>query len=516
MLPVLDNDGMREADRHTIEDLGVPGIVLMENAATGVVDALREAFPEARRVLILCGPGNNGGDGLAAARHLANGGHQVELCLLGDPDRLRGDAAANLRMAKAFGVPLTTISGDDLLPLESLLDEWSPDLVVDAMLGTGLDRPLGGRLAAAVDLIVDSGLAVVAVDVPTGLNGSSSGIPGPHLPADLTVTFAALKRCHVLPPACLACGEVAVVDIGIPPAALEAGCSLRLTEADDVALMLPDRSPDAHKGRFGHLLVVAGGAGRGGAVAMAARSAVVVGSGLVTMAVPEPVVPVVDGACLEAMSHALAADEDGAVAGPDGLEPLLERATAVAAGPGMGTGDGARATLEWLLDHWSGPLLLDADAINLLAGVPERLAGREVPPVLTPHPGELARLLGSETDSVVADRLAAARDAARRAGAIVVAKGYGTIIAAPDGQTWVNPTGDVGLASGGSGDVLTGTVAGLLAQGVEPLRAALVGCWLHGRAGELGGEIWPAAVPAAELPGFLADAWSELVNGDAE
>jgi NAD(P)H-hydrate epimerase len=356
----------------------------------------------------------------------------------------------------------------------------------------------------------------VAVDVPTGLNGSSSGIPGPHLPADLTVTFAALKHCHVLPPACLACGEVAVVDIGIPPGALEAGCSLRLTEADDAALMLPDRSPDAHKGRFGHLLVVAGAAGRGGAVAMAARSAVVVGSGLVTMAVPEPVVPVVDGACLEAMSHALAADEDGAVAGPDGLAPLLERATAVAAGPGMGTGDGARATLEWLLDHWSGPLLLDADAINLLAGAPDRLAGRAVPPVLTPHPGELARLLGTETEAVVGDRLAAAREAARRAGAVVVAKGYGTIIAAPDGQAWVNPTGDVGLASGGSGDVLTGTVAGLLAQGVEPLRAALVGCWLHGRAGELGGEIWPAAVPAAELPGFLADAWSELVDGDAE
>ncbi len=274
--------------------------------------------------------------------------------------------------------------------------------------------------------------------------------------------------------------------------------------------MLPQRAVDSHKGHFGHLLVVAGAVGKGGAVAMAARSAVTVGTGLVTMAVPAPVLPVVDAACLEAMSFPLPTDDAGAVAGPEGLEAMLERMTAVAAGPGMGTGDGAAQTLRWLLEHWQGPLLLDADAINLLAGEPERLAGRDVPPVLTPHPGELGRLLGVSTKEVVTDRLGAAREAARRAQAVVIAKSYRTVIADPEGEAWVNPTGDSHLASGGAGDVLTGTVAGFLAQGLQPVRAALVGCWLHGRAGELGGERFPAATPPSEAAALLADAWLEL------
>jgi hydroxyethylthiazole kinase-like uncharacterized protein yjeF len=510
MLPVLDSEAMREADRHTIEDLGVPGLELMENAASGVVDALRDSFPDARRVLVLCGHGNNGGDGLAAARILADSDFEIKVLLFAKPDTLSPDAAENLRLAKLAGVPIAVIEGEDLTTLDTELAPTRPDLVVDALLGTGIDRPLGGRLAEVVKRIEDADLKVVAVDVPTGLNGSSTAIPGPVMPAELTVTFGALKLCHVLPPACLCCGEVAVVDIGIPDTVLENGCSLRWIEAEDVTLLLPLRQADSHKGSFGHLLLVAGAEGRGGAVAMAGRAAVIAGSGLVTMAVPQPVVPVVDGACLEAMTHPLRTTEDGLIAGPEGLEGLIERMTAVATGPGMGIGEGAAHTLEWILDHWDGPLLLDADAINLLAGRPERLAGRGQPPVLTPHPGELARLLGRSTDEVVADRVGAAREAATRAGAVVVAKGFRTVIADPDGEVWINPTGDDGLASGGSGDVLTGTIAGLLAQGLEPARAAIVGCWLHGRAGELGGETYPAAVPAAELPKLVARAWLEL------
>jgi hydroxyethylthiazole kinase-like uncharacterized protein yjeF len=510
MIPVLDNDTMREADRYTIDDLGVPGLVLMENAATGVVEALRKGFPEAQRVLILCGRGNNGGDGLAAARHLENGGHQVEVLLFSDPEKLSADAEANYRLAVAFGVPVEIIDGDDLSHLDTILDQTPPDVVMDALLGTGIDRPLGGRLAEVVRRIDASGLPVVAVDVPTGLNGSTSTIPGETLAAELTVTFAALKLCHVLPPACLKCGDVAVVDIGIPPAVLEVNCGVRLLEREDAALLLPDRRSDDHKGRFGHLLLVAGSEGKGGAVAMAARTAVVAGSGLVTMAVPQPAVAVVDGACLEAMTHPLTATDDGLVAGPDGLENLMGRITAVAAGPGMGTGDGPVTTLDWILDHWGGSLLLDADAINILAGRPERLAGREQPPVLTPHAGELARLLDRTVDEVVADRLTAARDAASRAGAVVVAKGHRTIIADPDGGAWIIPTGDEHLATGGSGDVLTGAISAFLAQGLEPVRAALVGCWLHGRAGELGDDTYPAAVPAGVLPEYLARAWREL------
>ena len=510
MIPVLDSDTMREADRYTIDDLGVPGLVLMENAATGVVEALRKGFPEAQRILILCGRGNNGGDGLAAARHLVNGGHQVEVLLFSDPEKLSADAETNYRLALAFGVPVEIIDGEDLSHLEATLDQTPPDVVMDALLGTGIDRPLGGRLAEVVRRIDASGLPVIAVDVPTGLNGSTSTIPGETLAADLTVTFAALKLCHVLPPACLRCGDVAVVDIGIPPAVLEVNCGVRLLEREDAALLLPDRGSDDHKGRFGHLLLAAGSEGKAGAVAMAARAAVVAGSGLVTMAVPRPAVAVVDGACLEAMTLPLAATADGMLAGPDGLEDLLGRVTAIAAGPGMGTDGGPVATLDWILEHWAGSLLLDADAINILAGRPERLAGRAHPPVLTPHPGELARLLDRSVDEVVADRLTAARDAASRAGAVVVAKGHRTVIADPDGGTWINPTGDEHLSSGGSGDVLTGTISAFLAQGLEPVRAALVGCWLHGRAGELSDDTYPAAVPAGELPTYLAQAWREL------
>jgi NAD(P)H-hydrate epimerase len=510
MLPVLDNEAMREADRHTIEDLGIPGLELMENASAGVVDALRDTYPEARRFLILCGRGNNGGDGLAAARLLVGGDLEIKVLLFSNPENLSPDAAKNLHLAESAGVPIVVIDGEDLAALDAELEPTPPDLVVDALLGTGIDRPLGGRLAEVVERIGEHHLKVVAVDVPTGLNGSSAGIPGPVMAAELTVTFAALKLCHVLPPACLCCGEVAVADIGIPSPVLENGCDVRWVEADDVALLLPERQADSHKGSFGHLLLVAGAEGRGGAVAMAAQAAVVAGAGLVTMAVPQPAVAVVDGACLEAMTHPMAATDTGEVAGPEGLDKLLGRMTAVATGPGMGTGEGAVSTLEWILDTWKGSLLLDADAINLLAGRPERLAGREQPPVLTPHPGELARLLGRTTEEVISDRLVAARDAAARTQAIVVAKGFRTIIADPDGDIFVNPTGDAGLASGGSGDVLTGTIGAFLAQGLEPIRAAIVGCWLHGRAGEIGGETWPAAVPASALPELIARAWREL------
>jgi NAD(P)H-hydrate epimerase len=510
MLPVLDNDSMREADRHTIEDLGVPSLELMESAASGVVDALHHGFPQARRILILCGRGNNGGDGLAASRMLADGGSQSKVLLFAQPDKLSPDAAENFRLAQDAGVPVVIVEGEDLSELEQDLEGKKCDVVVDALLGTGIDRPLGGRLAQVAGLVESSGLPVVAVDVPSGLSGSSSNAPGPVIPADVTVTFAALKRCHVLPPACLHCGEVAVAEIGIPEAVLENGSTLRWVETEDVSLLLPNRQIDSHKGAFGHLLIAAGAEGRSGAVAMAAQAAVVAGTGLVTMAVPKPAVAVVDGACLEAMTHALNADEMGELAGPDGLEDLVDRMTAIAVGPGMGTGDGAAATLEWILDNWTGDLLLDADAINLVAGRPERLAGRESPPVLTPHPGELARLLGKETAEVVADRVGAAREAAERAQAIVVAKGFRTVIAEPDGDAYINPTGDAGLASGGSGDVLTGIIAAFLAQGIDPVRAAIVGCWLHGRAGELGGETWPAAVPASVLPELVAGAWREL------
>jgi len=242
MLPVLDNNALREADRHTIENLGVLGLVLMENAATGLVDALRETWPEVRTVLILCGPGNNGGDGLAAARHLANGGHEVDILLFGDPEKLSPDAGTNLAWARAFELQVTVVDGDDLTLLEQRLAVGdSPDIIIDALLGTGLDRPLTGRLARVVELVNRCPAPVVAVDVPTGLSGSSTGVPGPAIEAELCPTFAALKLCHCLPPACEACGDVVVVDIGVPPNVLRAGAQAWRIEAEDIAQILPQR-----------------------------------------------------------------------------------------------------------------------------------------------------------------------------------------------------------------------------------------------------------------------------------
>ncbi|MCP4897143.1 MAG: NAD(P)H-hydrate dehydratase [bacterium] len=517
MLPVLDNALMRDADRHTIETLGVPGLVLMENAATCVVDAIRDEFPEARRVLVLCGSGNNGGDGLVVARHLHNQGFYVDALVFAKTEQLSPDARKNFDIAKAFGVPLSNVVGDDVRePIETAFDGAPVDVVVDALLGTGLDRPLAGRLAQAVEHIASEDIPVVAVDVPTGLSGSSGVAAGPVLSAELTVTFAALKQCHVLPPASLHCGDVAVVDIGIPPQTLEQDCRTWLLEDEDITLLLPMRPPDGHKGTFGHLLIVAGAKGRAGAVAMAGRAAVVAGAGLVTMAVPEPAVATVDGACLEAMTHSLAADQDGFIAGYEGLQEVLGRKAALAVGPGLGTGEGAKVALEWILDNFSGPLLLDADAINLLAGRPDQLAGRDFPSVLTPHPGELARLLGKEVEEILADRLATAVEAASLSQSVVVSKGYQTIIADPSGEAWICPVGDSHLGSGGSGDVLTGTIGAFLAQGLEPLRAALVGCYLHGMAAELAAEVYPAAVPAAELPAWIAEAWIELEDAEFE
>ncbi len=511
MLPILDTDGIREADRQTIEDLGVPGLVLMENAATGLVDAVREEYPETRSIAILCGGGNNGGDGLAAARHFHNGGLRVRVGLLCEPGRLTTDAAANYRSAVAFGVDVELVLDDNFEAVRQWFQHASPpDLVVDAILGTGLTRALDGRLARIADMLNTCDVPVVAVDVPTGLDGSSTCLPGPVIEAELTVTFAAIKRCHALPPACALCGQVVIVDIGIPPHALEAGAEHWMVEADDISLLLPHRPPTAHKGTFGHLLIVAGARGRGGAATMAGHAAVAMGSGLVSIAVPSPVVAVVDGACLESMTIELPAGDDGEAAGPGDLWSLAQHMTAAVIGPGLGVGRGAQQVVSEAIARWQGPLLFDADAINCCAGVPERIAHRDAPTVLTPHPGELARLIGWETERVVDNRLAAALEAARRADAIVVAKGYRTVVADPEGRAWVNPTGDQHLASGGSGDVLAGTIGAFLAQGLDPTRAAAVGVWLHGRAGEIGASDWPAAVPATQLPSLLASAWSEL------
>ncbi|MFI5167660.1 MAG: NAD(P)H-hydrate dehydratase [Thermoanaerobaculales bacterium] len=506
MIAVLDNGGIQEADRITIGELGVPSLVLMEMAASAVTEVVAERFADAHRVLVACGPGNNGGDGLAIARQLHCRGFAVEAALLVAGSSLRGDAAKQLDLARSFGVAVQDCSAG--------LDGFAAsaggaDVVVDALFGTGLDRPLDGRFADAVDLINRAGRPVVAVDLPSGLSGSSSQPLGASVQAAVTVTFAAPKLAHLLPPACWRCGDVAVGDIGIPPWVLDKQARTGLIEEEDVAAWLPERPLDAHKGSFGHLLLVAGREGRAGAAALAARAAVTLGSGLVTVATARPAVTPIQSLVPEAMVDALPAGEDGAVAG-EGIEALLGKATAIAVGPGLGVGDGPRRLLAVILDKWRGPLLLDADALTILAGKLEALSGRDVPAVLTPHPGELGRLLGVPTSEVTVDRLGKATKAAARSGAIVLAKGARTVIAGGEGWSLINPTGTAGLASGGAGDVLTGVIGALLAQGVSPKQAAAGGAWLHGRAAELASAKRSGAIPASVLARYLARAEAEV------
>jgi NAD(P)H-hydrate epimerase len=506
MIPVLEAGQMKEADRVTIDELGLPGLVLMENAAGAVTETVAQRFADAARVVVVCGPGNNGGDGLAVARQLRCRGFSVDAALLVAEAELKGDAAAQLGLARRFGVEVHRCDGGTSRLVELLS---GAGLVVDALFGTGLGRPLTGRWAEAVRAINASGAPVVAVDIPSGLEGSASAIAGEAVEATITVTFAAPKVAHVLPPACRACGEVAVAEIGIPPWVVEAQAGVGLLEREDVAGWLPPRPPDAHKGRFGHLLVVAGREGRAGAAALAARAAVTLGSGLVTVATARGAVRPIQAQVPEAMVDVLPTGEDGAASG-EGLTASLTKATALAVGPGLGLSDGPRRLLDVVLGEWRGPLVLDADALTLLAGRLETLQARTSPTVLTPHPGELGRLLGMPTEEVTRDRLRAARDAAQRCGGVVLAKGARTVIAGGGGWTLVNPTGTSGLATGGAGDVLTGAIGAFLAQGLGAREAAACAAWLHGRAAEIAGAQHAGAVPAGVLARRLAKAEAEV------
>jgi len=512
MIPVLDSQGMRDADRATIEGLGLPSMVLMEAAALSVTDTVLDRFDVVSRVAVVCGPGNNGGDGLAAARQLRCRGVDAEALVLVEEGSLRGDAAVQLELARRFGVPVHDCSGGagDLAARLA-----AADVVVDALFGTGLDRALAGEMAGTVELLNATPKPIVAVDIPSGLAGSSANPPGPCVQATVTVTFAAPKPAHVLPPACWACGELVVADIGIPPWVLAERAMLWLVEADDVARWLPRRAPDAHKGHFGHLGIVAGRAGRAGAAILAARAAVAGGSGLVTVATSADALAAIQAGAPEAMVDIVPAGTGGELADHDPSR-FLAKITALAVGPGAGTGSDAASLVGHLAAVWQGPLVLDADALTVLAPRLESLRGRPAPTVLTPHPGELARLLGVETSEVVSDRLGAAREAADRSGAVVVAKGARTLVVGGRGGDLVNPTGTAGLASGGAGDTLTGLIGALLAQGLAGREAAASAVFLHGRAAELAAIEHPASVPAGRLVEWLARAWAEaLREGDA-
>jgi len=467
---------MRELDRETIEDIGIAGPILMEIAGRGCAEGVEELLTGGGpgSVAVMCGKGNNGGDGLVAARHLTHAGHGVDVYLLGEADRLKGDAALNYGILGKLGISVRQVGDEEALAAVSLAEY---DVILDAIFGTGLSKPVRGFYAKAIEAINSAGARVVAVDMPSGIDGDTGQVMGVATRADLTVTFGLPKPGQVLYPGAAHAGEVSVVDIGIPPGLTPTGAGFVWLMADeDVQERIGPRAADDHKGRFGHLAVVAGSPDKPGAAGLCCRAAVRSGAGLVTLAAAGRVLErVVVGAC-EFMGVAVANSAE--------LIDFCSAMQAVALGPGLGTSQEAADFVREAVAGIDLPMVIDADGLNNLAGHLELLSKTGAERVLTPHPGEMARLAECTTADVQRDRLGVARRLAGEANCVVVLKGAATVVAAADKSAWVIPTGNPGMASGGTGDVLTGMLGSFLARGLAAFSAARLAAYLHGEAGD--------------------------------
>ncbi|MFO0732393.1 MAG: NAD(P)H-hydrate dehydratase [Nitrospiraceae bacterium] len=483
---------MQALDRRTIAEARVPGLTLMERAGKGIVTHLIDRYGSIARcpIAIVCGKGNNGGDGLVAARLLQKKGARVHVFLLASPTELSRDAKAMHRRLRG------TISNSALTRVtdpSTLSGRLSTSaLVIDAILGTGLSSPVTGLYQAAIEAITAADKPTIAVDLPSGLHAETGEILGSAVRADLTVTFGLPKLGLYLGSGIDCAGAVRVVDIGIPHDFVEALDSrVHLLTQAGTSAVLPTRRPTAHKGTFGHAGIIAGSVGKTGAAAMAALAALRIGAGLVTVAVPSSVNDILESKLLEAMTSPMPETKARTFArsGLDSLAAFTGARTAVAIGPGLTTHPETVELVQELVRRIDRPCVLDADALNALAGKPSLLTECTVPPILTPHPGEMARLEPeATTHSINADRLGVATRFARERGVYVVLKGAKTIIARPDGTAAICPTGNPGMATGGTGDALTGMLVGLLAQGLSPWDAACAATYLHGLAGDLAAE----------------------------
>ena len=488
---------MQACDRATTERFGIPSIQLMRTASTAVAAFAREQFPNARRVTVLCGKGNNGGDGMMAARLLADAGLEVTTLLLGAPEKLTGDSAiawSQLNSPRRGQIHVVT----NAKSLAEHSDALNTDLIVDALLGTGFKPPLKGLALDVLEWLRGGQAPVLAVDLPSGwpADETSATVAGPAFPADAVITFTAPKPAHVFVQLTRRWDQpVVVAPIGSPEAAIVSALELDWA-GSSLALAQAQRASAANKGNFGHVLVVGGtfgaAGGKAGAPAMAALAALRVGAGLVTAAVPAPAVPVVASFAPELMTWPLAATREGQIAAKNlearRLGELIAGKTVLAIGPGLGQGPETARFVLGLLNATKIPAVIDADALNILAAKPallKKLAkGRTL--VLTPHPGEMARLAGITVAEVQANRLETARNFAQRVGVTLVLKGARTLIAHPDGRVAVNTSGNPGMAKGGSGDVLTGLIAGLLAQYPhDSAQAVEAAVYLHGLAADL-------------------------------
>jgi len=498
---------MREIDRLTSERFGAPSLTLMENAGSAVAEFAHRQFPSARRCGVICGKGNNGGDGFVVARKLREMGREVRVVLLTDPAELSGDAAAMFqRMGQA---PLVAKTSEEFKSANSRLRDL--DLLVDAILGTGFRPPVRGLYAEAIAAINASGIRVVAVDIPSGADADAMGSQtGTVARAHAIVTFTAPRPAHVFGE--LTDGPTVVAPIGSPEAAINSSLHLNLTTPQEIAALVGPRARDANKGNFGHVLVIGGSLGKAGAAAMAGMSALRMGAGLSTVATAKSVLGTVAGFHPELMTELCDETEAGTISlralEYGRFDKLVKGKTVLAIGPGISRHPETSDFVRTIVQNYPVPMVLDADGLNAFEGEAERLDGKLRPLVITPHPGEMARLTGLSIPQVQKDRIGIARSFASKHQVILVLKGHRTLIAQPDGQIWANTTGNPGMATGGTGDILTGMIAAMVAQNASRIIEAVISAvYLHGLAGDVACEITgEQSLVATDLIKFLPEA----------
>ncbi|MDO8357529.1 MAG: NAD(P)H-hydrate dehydratase [Nitrospirota bacterium] len=503
-MKIVTGAEMQSLDRRTITEAHIPGAVLMERAGEGIVRHLEEHYGPARgkTITILCGKGNNGGDGLVVARLLRRRRAKVHVVLLTPVTELSRDATIMYRRLVRVAGRAATVRFRSADQTRSLLA--SSDILVDALLGTGLSSEVTGTYREAIELINGAGKPIIAIDLPSGLHADSGAILGQAIRATLTITLGLPKLGLYVGTGIDRAGAIRVVDIGIPSAFVDDIESRTLLLTSDSAFTtLPERRLSAHKGTFGHAGIIAGSVGKTGAAALAAQAALRIGSGLVTVATPSSVSDVLEAKLLEAMTLPLPETKARTLArsGLDRVAAFIQARTAIAIGPGLSTHPETVELVQSLMKYLDRPSVLDADALNALTGRVSLLTECQTPPILTPHPGEMARLeVDATTQSVNADRIGTARRFARERGVFVVLKGARTVIARPDGLVAICPTGNPGMATAGTGDVLTGMIVGLLAQGVPAWDAACAATYFHGSAGDMAAQqLGQAGMLASDL-----------------
>lgn len=523
-MKLVTSTEMRNIDNTAINKYFIPGIVLMENAGLAVVHKIAEIFENnlaGKRIMVFCGKGNNGGDGMVIARHLINKGVEVKVYLLSSPAEIKGDAAVNLTILQSMGAKIYPIINDkDLHRVE--ISMMYADLIVDAIFGTGFKGEPKGLIAKIIKLINDSKKLILSVDVPSGLDVDTGKVSGDCINADLTITFGLAKIGLFMEPGCRYCGKVEIADISLPLQLLNSNTiSRQLITSQWVKSKLYKRDCDTHKGTYGHVLVLGGSPGMTGAVYLAAAGALRTGAGLVTAAVPRSLNPILEQKLTEAMTRPLPESEKGLL-GRDSLEPILdmaEKADTIVIGPGMGISAEGETLLKELLPQLKIPVILDADGLNLFSkitmGSKEFLKQIKTNMIFTPHPGEMARLCRTDSHEIQKDRLVIAENYAKHWGVTLVLKGSKTIVASPKGKTYLNINGNPGMATGGTGDVLAGIIGALLGQKLDMETAAAVGVFLHGYAGDKAAEkLGEYSLTAMDIIDCLPYVLKEIIEGE--